>query len=108
MAMTKQQFENWKAKLEEYKDKATCGKLYDVGTGCYCALGVLCVSEGIDFQYDDLRVRFGWSMYDEWNHIEKVYGVNDSEFDEHNPSKTFPVVIEFLNKNEDKFVGDAT
>ena len=37
MAMTKQQFENWKVKLEEYSGRATAGILFDEPTGCYCA-----------------------------------------------------------------------
>lgn len=81
MAMTKQQFENWKMKLEEYKHKAIAGRLYDALTGCYCALGVLCISEGIDFDYDQLRQRFGWDSWDEFDHVEKVYAVNDEVFD---------------------------
>jgi hypothetical protein len=105
MAMTKQQFENWKVKLKEYKDKATCGKLYDKDTGCYCALGVLCISEGIDFDYEQLRQRFGWDSWNEFDHVEKVYGVNDEVFDQKSPEKTFPKVIKFLDKYEHEFVG---
>ena len=106
MAMNKQQFENWKQALVNMEDSAGVGTLFDEETSCFCALGVLCHIEGLEMDYLDLRDHFGWRGDAEFDPIAEVYRVNDFHYNKFGRSEAFPAVIEFLNENEDKFVGE--